>query len=454
MKKSLLKVLTVMLSLFVAVSLFAGCATSGTQQPQGQSNGPSAGGSEKPAQDSNKEEVVHFLTVRNNDHAISKTIQAIVEKYQQEVNPKFSVEFDVIVDRPAQEQKVKTLAASGNLPEWFEIDPNPYLSQLIGKDMLINIGDLFDELGVTDEFLDFPLEYERTKEGLYLMPMESNAEFFWYNKQMFNDAGVTPPETFDEFLDVCKKLKEAGHTPIAVCGVDGWPMIRYFSFLPFRRTVNDFIQQAIRGDVSFKSEVGMEALNFVKELGQYFQEGFANMDYTATTNLFLGGKVAMYYIGTWEVNNMAEANKSGVMQDNIDYFVLPTVEGSPTPYTDSVAHAGIGTAITKDKFTEGQKDFIKYWWEHYSETAIEVGGFIPSTKATPKEDSSEFLKRAMEDMKKIKEPAQIWDVLQDPVSKVLFEDELSAVALGIISPEEFAEKADKTVEENASKYFD
>lgn len=57
-------------------------------------------------------------------------------------------------------------------------------------------------------------------------------------------------------------------------------------------------------------------------------------------------------------------------------------------------------------------------------------------------------------MKKIKEPAQIWDVLQDPVSKVLFEDELSAVALGIISPEEFAEKADKTVEENASKYFD
>ena len=159
-------------------------------------------------------------------------------------------------------------------------------------------------------------------------------------------------------------------------------MIRYFSFLPFRRTGNDFIQQAIRGDVSFKSEVGMEALNFVKELGQYFQEGFANMDYTATTNLFLGGKVAMYYIGTWEVNNMAEANKSGVMQDNIDYFVLPTVEGSPTPYTDSVAHAGIGTAITKDKFTEGQKDFIKYWWEHYSETAIEVGGFIPSTKAT------------------------------------------------------------------------
>ena len=46
---------------------------------------------------------------------------------------------------------------------------------------------------------------------------------FWYNKQMFNDAGVTPPETFDEFLDVCKKLKEVGHTPIAVCGVDGWP---------------------------------------------------------------------------------------------------------------------------------------------------------------------------------------------------------------------------------------
>ena len=88
MKKSLLKVLTVMLSLFVAVSLFAGCATSGTQQPQGQSTALSRR-LRKPAQDSNKEEVVHFLTVRNNDHAISKTIQAIVEKYQQKLTEIF-----------------------------------------------------------------------------------------------------------------------------------------------------------------------------------------------------------------------------------------------------------------------------------------------------------------------------------------------------------------------------
>ena len=43
----------------------------------------------------------------------------------------------------------------------------------------------------------------------------------------------------DEWLNVCKTLKDNGITPISVDGVDRWPVQRYLAMLPFRETGND-----------------------------------------------------------------------------------------------------------------------------------------------------------------------------------------------------------------------
>ena len=45
----------------------------------------------------------------------------------------------------------------------------------------------------------------------------------------------------DEWLDVCKTLKENGVTPISVDGVDRWPVQRYLAMMPFRESGNDYI---------------------------------------------------------------------------------------------------------------------------------------------------------------------------------------------------------------------
>ncbi|MFR9062574.1 MAG: hypothetical protein ACLVJO_01750 [[Clostridium] scindens] len=45
----------------------------------------------------------------------------------------------------------------------------------------------------------------------------------------------------DEWLNVCKTLKDNGVTPISVDGVDRWPVQRYLAMMPFRASANDFI---------------------------------------------------------------------------------------------------------------------------------------------------------------------------------------------------------------------
>ena len=50
---------------------------------------------------------------------------------------------------------------------------------------------------------------------LYEIPYQLKANLYLYNKDLFDQAGVTAvPTNWDEFLDVCQKLKDAGITPL------------------------------------------------------------------------------------------------------------------------------------------------------------------------------------------------------------------------------------------------
>ena len=144
---------------------------------------------------------------------------------------------------------------------------------------------------------------------------------------MFEDANVTPPTTFSEFLDTCAALKEAGYTPISVSGKDNWQILRYLLMITYRYADNDFLYNLAQGDQKMNSEIGRKAAEFVQELGtNYFQSGFASADYTAASDYFTGGNSAMCYQGTWDLQFMENDQLSDDMKDNIGYFLLPTVE--------------------------------------------------------------------------------------------------------------------------------
>lgn len=49
------------------------------------------------------------------------------------------------------------------------------------------------------------------------IPYQPNVFGFFYNKDLFEQAGIeAEPATWEEFLDVCGKLKDAGITPMTM----------------------------------------------------------------------------------------------------------------------------------------------------------------------------------------------------------------------------------------------
>jgi raffinose/stachyose/melibiose transport system substrate-binding protein len=398
------------------------------------------------AQEGKDDGVVHWLTARNANDPTMAAVKAIADEYSAE-HPEFTLDLETVPDRPSFDQKVRLLASSDELPDMFDADPEPFFKQIADSDMVVDIQELYDELGVTDDFFPISLEYPKWDDGsLDLITLNANVEYFWYNTDLFEQAGVTPPTTLDELVETCGTLKAAGITPITVNGKDLWPLYRYMAMPTFRQTGNEYLDQLKVGEESMGGETGLAAAEFLESLSGCFQEGFSTTDYTTAVNLFTSGDAAMLYMGTWELPSFLDEEKN--LKPNISYFTMPT-EGADdaTPPTDYFANSGIGTAILKDSLTPELKDFLKYFFANYGDTAFKEYNVIPSIKPTIDDSVTQVYQDVLEDIAGVETFAKVWDVQLDPNTNSVLGREGTNLILGQTTPQAFAESVDASVQQ-------
>ena len=79
----------------------------------------------------------------------------------------------------------------------------------------------------------------------YAIPYNVGVVGFWYNKELFKQAGISsPPKTWPQFLATISKLKAADITPIAIGGRDRWPDAFYWDYLAVKLCSKKTIQQS------------------------------------------------------------------------------------------------------------------------------------------------------------------------------------------------------------------
>src|SRR4051812_10100360 len=83
----------------------------------------------------------HWLTVRGEQAPVAKTLMTLAAEFQKD-HPDFKIEMETIPDRPSYLQKVKILATSGELPELFDADAEPYYEDIVAAGLTANIGQL------------------------------------------------------------------------------------------------------------------------------------------------------------------------------------------------------------------------------------------------------------------------------------------------------------------------
>lgn len=398
-----------------------------------------------------------WMFARPADGGVIQAVEEVAAEYQ-ELHPEFELELDTTPDRPSYLQKLETLAAADELPEFFDTDPTPFAQRLRDAGQMQDVGALLEEIGKLDDFRQVALDYQRFDDGgLYMLPLELHMEWFWYNTQIFDDAGVEVPETLYELVQLCTPLREAGHVPIAVDGVDQWPLQRYMAFPAFRLTGNDYVKELKKGQASLADEPGLRGAELVHDLGanECFQTGFSSQGYADARDLFTSGQAAVYYMGTWELGTFTSPDLPDETAGNIDFFRLPMTEGATTDPNEYFVVSGIGMAVNADTYDPAVRDWLAYLVEHYP-AAYAARMQIPPTsgEAELPEDAPELYHRAVAELDDVGEQFGIpWDTQLDPDSNTRLQQELTLLAQGDRTVDDFIATVDEVIQENGPRFF-
>ncbi|HLV09202.1 MAG TPA: extracellular solute-binding protein, partial [Halanaerobiales bacterium] len=127
-----------------------------------------------------------------------------------------------------------------------------------GMEDLANAGYLTPLDGKVTEFENFPQDIlagatNRRDERVYGVPFAVQYVQVLYNKELFNQLGLEIPETWDEFLNVARKAKDAGYFAFANGTKEGWTNETLFGGIaPTFYGGNDFYYEVVDGTTTFE----------------------------------------------------------------------------------------------------------------------------------------------------------------------------------------------------------
>ena len=292
------------------------------------------------------------------------------------------------IDGTTWDQQLQVLAGNDALSNFSMAAGTPALMQeFIDAGLVLNLTEAFEELGVEGAVLpaaEATLKQLYQSDDLYALPSEFNIEGFWYNMEIFEDAGVEVPETWDELVDVAETLQGQDVQPFIAAGSDGWPVTRLVGNYIFRSLGPDALQQVADGAASLTDPEYVEGADAVAALGEagYFGPAAGSIDYNTAMNQFLTGGGAMFYMGSWALGNFNDEEQNQIGAENIGYFPFPEVEGGAGSIDETPANAGIPVMFSTANYSDDIGEWVKCIAENYGNVALAESGQVTGFEIT------------------------------------------------------------------------
>lgn len=216
--------------------------------------------------------------------------------------------------------------------------PDVYMTLGGQKDQdMIDAGQLMD---LTDKISDTvktqmaaSLDSATYDGKIYGVPTTVQPGGIWYSKDLFAQAGITEvPTTWEELMDACQKLKDAGIDPIAVGAKDAWPAAHWYYWLSLRICSPDAYDESM-ANKDFSAECWTAAGEKLQEINDagYFNEGYltttAQQGASSSAGLLANHKAAMELMGTWEPGVLKDLTPDQQPMADLGFFAFPSVEG-------------------------------------------------------------------------------------------------------------------------------
>lgn len=233
-----------------------------------------------------------------------------------------------IVMRGVDEHKTALRVAAGS-----DSGPDIYMSwaglglggEYVKAGLSADMSEYYDQYGWSERLSAPSLAFNSAfSEGKHGIPFRFSGEGLYYNKALFDEAGITEvPATYDELVEVAEQLKQAGIAPITFGGTVNWHVMRLMDMLLEAKCgaeTNDALM-GMQADWN-TTPCATEAFAELQKWGaDYILSPFMGIDEAQSNQLYYAGRAAMALQGDWFVNQLDENTDD---LDNFGVFELPT----------------------------------------------------------------------------------------------------------------------------------
>jgi raffinose/stachyose/melibiose transport system substrate-binding protein len=248
------------------------------------------------------------------------------------------------------------------------------LRNLYARDNLGDIVELISPADYVDNGVLLPMpddlktltDYTFSKDGIsYALPTAEYTTGIVYNKQIFKRLGLQIPQTYQEFLELCEKIKQEGLVPLSVGGRDKWHytyLVDHFFAADILSSDAQWVSRCNAGEVSW---LDSNARAMISDINSLFAGGYVNDDYVVTSDTgaiekLYNGEVVMTYADSLLIGELTQQVEDS---DTYGFFVLPAANGTKVAelYTESY------WAMTKECKSDitkmaAAKRFLKYFY--------------------------------------------------------------------------------------------
>lgn len=219
--------------------------------------------------------------------------------------------------------QLPTYLTSANPPDLLTWYPGSVADSYAKKDLLLDVSDIWTK----PEFAGYSAAQQKLCTSSAGKKVFVPATYYWwgvfYRKSNFAKWGVQEPTTWDEFLDLCDKLKSKGVAPIGLGagGNTAWVASSWFDYLNIRINGAQYHRDLLAGKHRFDDPEVHKVFDRWGEALPYFDKNGTALAFQDATTALLQGRTGMMLIGTFFADSAPKAEL-----DDIDFFRFPVID--------------------------------------------------------------------------------------------------------------------------------
>ena len=332
---------------------------------------------------------INYPTFQCGVNTAAPVVAQLVEEFNEEYAGKYQIKLEEVPGDANYVDKIKVQLGTGDLPPVVYGAGYNLLDLALAKDLVVDLTPYVEADPEWKALYSETALNTNSRDGkIYASSVEGSVVGYFYNKDLFAQAGIdAPATTWDEFWEQCDKLKAAGITPLALDTADSaWVTQLWWGAMVATSGEEGmkFMQTMNPTDYNFPEMV--EAVETVqKMLQEYTTLDAIGGKYEHAANNFLSGQAAMIANGPWMIGDFSDTSKTTEgFADKVGSAIFPGSFVYDAPIQ--------GYFVTKQDdpaLEEAAVEMVKFFTSaHAQQLGLEMQGMVPASSTVEVTDEA------------------------------------------------------------------